>query len=188
MSQEHKRPMLDSWLTKIRVAETELVVIRGYDRIVGSVGAASGDRTVTQDGHVWPLDWALIRLTWPMQNKILATRSRGLLGSQEGMEVSTWTDVKERDLDFEVTKVGRTTRWTDGRLNAIKSELRFRRKDGETKYDVYGEPVNSWCVPSSFGASISFASPGDSGSLLLDEHGSIVGLIFAAIPPSNLPL
>lgn len=67
-------------------------------------------------------------------------------------------------------------------MNSIKTDLRLTREKGNTQTDVYGRPVSAWSIPTSSKATTKFASKGDSGSLILDDDKTIIGLLFAANP------
>lgn len=104
------------------------------------------------------------------------------MAGYHGSEISTWTS--DIPLDTNVSKVGRSTGWTDGRINGIRTDLRVRRREGNQEWDIYGR-VRAWMIPTSSKSSTKFASPGDSGAWILKpgegtQDPSVIGLFFCS--------
>ena len=90
-----------------------------------------------------------------------------------------------------VYKWGRTTGVTQGRVSGFDSTVNLNelernlgaeiaRPIGPDDKPIVLNVVYEWIVyPKSFGQD--FLSPGDSGSLIVDEHGHVVGLLWGAI-------
>lgn len=174
---QHKEPFLRQYLEKINAVGLDKERIVTSNRDAGHVAAASGDRTVDFGGLCWPLDWALIKLSRPLDNTLLNLPPDHFLSGYDGMEVEHWSDFENLSV---VTKRGRTTGWTNGNVNGIESGLRLTRRSGNNDYLAYQKEVSSWCVLPS--GSNQFALTGDLGSFILDQRGRIVALLYAAHP------
>lgn len=129
MGQTHKQTLLDRLLSSIHAEESDSATIRSSDRTIGSVAVASIGRAVKENENKWPLDWALIRIPTPMRNIIHNVPKDRLLEDYEGMDAATW-NTPGHVPGIEISKIGRTTKWTDGQINAIKSDIRIRDEEG----------------------------------------------------------
>ncbi|PGH08475.1 hypothetical protein AJ79_05964 [Helicocarpus griseus UAMH5409] len=130
-------------------------------------------------GCLRPLDWASIQLSQrSMENQIAGTKAGDFLNVFKGEEVNERSS-EGLYPEVLVTKRGRTTGWTNGEVNSIKADLYLTRMVKGQKLDSYGEPISAWVVTASLMGS-KFVSAGDSGSLVLNGYGVIVGLLFAS--------
>ncbi|KAL1983245.1 hypothetical protein VTN96DRAFT_343 [Rasamsonia emersonii] len=181
MGDASKRDRLERALSMITESETRKGRIGSFNRDAGFVTASSGTRKVSVNGRSWPLDWALISLYTqrPMTNTIVDVPHNSLMTWYEGIEINEWS-ASNSLMGLQVSKKGRTTGWTDGTVNAIKTDLRLTTEEQHPKVNVYGKPISAWAIPTSSKATTAFASRGDSGSFIVEISGKIIGLLFGA--------
>ena len=176
-----KAGVLRTVLGDIAREEAEKKQIASSDRLLGHVVASSGYRTVIKNDLEWGMDWALIQLAdrRSIENRIVQTSTKDNIHGLRGEGIDHWEE-GGLQAGAEVTKKGRTTGWTDGRVNAIQTNINILRKTNGGESNPYGKQITVWVVraPSEAGK---FCSHGDSGSLVLDSStGSIVGLLFGS--------
>ena len=94
--------------------------------------------------------------------------------SEEILEIGEIKGVTEPKLGDKVKKNGRTTGYTEGTIRAVDVTMRVAL-DGES-YAIFTEQVLSDIK----------SAPGDSGSLILDDHNRAVGLLFAGSSTTTL--
>jgi hypothetical protein len=98
--------------------------------------------------------------------------------------LEAWGNVDEiqrprvRDKDgvptLRVLKYGRTTHWTVGTSNEIKSDVQRS----------YGVISREWCIIDKHeGGSGPFSKKGDSGSIIFDYRGRILGMVIGGFSP-----
>lgn len=176
---ESKRDITDHLTRKLDNLEKENHSISSFSRAAGFVLACSGDRTTQTRDNTWPLDWAIIELSRSHDGNAITSPSIGSpVYAYEGCHASTWTS--EFADGRPVSKLGRTTGWTSGVINPIKSDLSLPRVESGQKYNVYGI-ISVWCVLSTT-AFPEFAKAGDSGSWIIINNGedpAVIGLYFA---------
>lgn len=170
MGDTSKQKALDKALKDIETNEQHLKILKTFDRTAGHVFASSGYRTAPlgQDRD-WALDWSLTRLTSP---RTLKNNSKNHMGEKSDFDF--WQKVFPQGR--QVTKLGRSTGWTMGTVNAIAAV--FSKED-----TTYKKRVFAWPAVAKFGSQ--FAIPGDSGSVVYDAEmhyttGNWIGLLFAA--------
>lgn len=178
---QSKAGALRTVLGDIAREQAERNQIASSDRHIGHVVASSGHRTVVKNGLAWGMDWALIELSDRrlVENRITRTSSKDDIHGLRGQEIECWSKERLR-ADAEVTKRGRTTGWTDGRVNAIRSDINIMKKENKKGFNLFGREIAAWLVLTTTEAG-KFCSLGDSGALVLDSStGSIVGLLFGS--------
>jgi hypothetical protein len=79
-------------------------------------------------------------------------------------KVLDFSNFEENDLAF---KRGRTSGYTWGVVNGMRRDI---------NWDQYDEPSNEWEIISPVS---DFAEPGDSGSIITNVRGELIGLLFA---------
>lgn len=142
------------------------------DPRIGSVILASGHRVADQRR----LDWALIASPSTFKPNKPPSKSHfkfspkrlpappELYKQNEGSKVRHIGRAKKDDW---VTKLGRSTGITSGRVNSMRRTV-YWEEHQETTFETE--------ILSSFE---DFAQPGDSGSMVLNTDGELVGLVFA---------
>lgn len=184
-------------------------IIKTFYRAFGTVFAGSGRRSTTEykynhppqtleasqgdKTYTYPLDWALIKLRGGRQikNVIHETPLTGLRNDEiekynitteleTGSEANRWTRFFIRGNDVDVVKHGRTSLWTQGKINPIpicicpendpeiSKVYRFTDKKYGTCWGIVNKNVGRENV-----------FKGDSGSIAIhDGSGAWLGLIF----------
>ena len=89
---------------------------------------------------------------------------------KDGLHLEARIIAKEMEKALRVVKNGRTTGWTAGISNEIRTDCR-----------VNGLDTEEWCILS--GTEYPFASPGDSGALVVDSDGRPGGLFIVQVMP-----
>jgi hypothetical protein len=166
-----------------------------FENRLGTVYCTSG----TGSSGGWILDWGLAklaagrflcltRINEPTYDKHLYDEVASCFpswypGTQRG-DVVTPDEVKRAD-NRTVFKCGRTTGSTQGELNTVDSSVRMRY-DFDGGYEivegkallVVSPPGSSTLWPSANGVPIAFGWRGDSGSLVFDHQGRVLGMYF----------
>ena len=88
---------------------------------------------------------------------------------------------KEGKLPMPVIKNGATTGTTIGWLNGLESRTRHYGKDGQHTFTS----TETTIVPYSGSQTGAFSGDGDSGSIILDRKGRIVGMITGGAGPNE---
>ena len=175
MGDQSKQGSLTNTLQAIKTNENDRKIIQDLNRTAGFVYATSGYRSVPESqGRDWALDWSLTKVETPriMENTVDGdTATRYVRGK---VQLELWQ--KTSSLGRQVVKLGRSTGWTEGVVNAV--EAVFSSQDA-----TYGKKVFAWPVVPPHG--FPFAIPEDSGSVVFDAEstlttGNWVGLLFAA--------
>ena len=128
------------------------------DRKIGTTFATSGYKIC--DSRKCHLDWGLIEL--------LPGRD-GLNKIPESSSTVT-SSVEVTELDSKISKHGRTTELTQGRVNPAESYVRFEGTQFET--------ISMETLVVSSSRMVPFSAEGDSGSWVLDNAGSLVGMLW----------
>jgi hypothetical protein len=191
---ERARAALHNTTRQLADLEHQKAQIQSSSRDIGRVIASSGDRrTAVFDQTEWPLNWAAINLshgttssTTTSNNMIVNPPLGNPMAAYHGVEVST----RSTDLspDANVSKVARSTGWTAGRVNAIKTDLRVyhHQRAQECNRDACDQ-VSAWVVPTPPTESgRRFTAPRDAGAWILRGWqgipGSECGWSFLRVP------
>jgi hypothetical protein len=170
-----KKGKLTDALERITTFERERDTMQNFNRTVGPVYATSGYRSVPDNQkRDWALDWSLARVESPrvLENTVSGETAGKYVGHDR--QLVSWQ--KRSPIGRQVVKLGRSTGWTQGAVNAV--EAVFSAQDG-----TYNRNVSAWPVVTPYG--FPFALPGDSGSVVFDAEdvitgGNWVGLLTAA--------
>lgn len=180
MGDQSKERALESTSNMIRRNEEQRQIMNDFDRTAGHVYATSGYRSVPDSqGRHWALNWSLTR--------VLPTRiMENIATSHVGVKTDFLFWHKITPLGRQVAKLGRSTGWTTGTVNAAEivfssSSVGDKRKD--TEVSPYKKNVYAWPVIAAPGSL--FALSDDSGAVVFDtEHPDTmnywVGFLFAA--------
>lgn len=181
MGDESKEAVLEEALNTIERSKGLRRLIDEFDRTAGHVYSTSGYRTVPDGkGRDWILDWSL--------TKIHPTRLMQNTGFTPDGEISFRFWSQASPFGRRVAKLGRSTGWTTGTVNAAEVVFSSTAKE-KSKYkdNAFGWPV----VPTP-GSGKDFALSGDTGSVVFDAESSDttmncwVGLLFAANPATGV--
>lgn len=148
----------------------------------------------------WILDWGLVKLATGRFQSFTPTDESGgdqyfLHAEVAGNHPSRYQDAKrggmvapdevKGSINRTVFKCGRTTGRTKGELNAIDSSIRMGCEFDDGYQIVEGKalvvvspPESSKLWPDGHGLPIAFAWKGDSGSLVFDYQGRVLGIYF----------
>ena len=159
----------------IDLEQNDLEATRAGNRIVGTVFASSGLRTVEwdrskchdysssiPDGSELSMDWALIELNGPR----LATNSSHLYPNDHITKGALGYAIVANGT--EVHKVGRITGFTDGITDGLTTAN--LDKGAPSSLEMTASNLNT-----------GFSLPGDSGAWILNEQGQVLGMIIAGI-------
>ncbi|PGH16505.1 hypothetical protein AJ80_05190 [Polytolypa hystricis UAMH7299] len=177
LGEASKAEFLRRNLTKIDNLRSNDARARNVNREAGSVIATSGYRTVEIDGRHWCMDWALVRLP-TLRDIDTALETHDML-----CELDRWSS-KQLMADNRVLKQGRTTGYTEGRINGIETTVKIAISEEQRNSDSSPRQGSAWAIIDEPGEGTSmigrsFSAPGDSGSLILDVNGRVIGLLFA---------
>ncbi|KAF2256195.1 hypothetical protein BU26DRAFT_412548 [Trematosphaeria pertusa] len=138
----------------------------------------------------WAVDWSLVQIASPrVLLPTVPTVSTAVQLSTNSI-ASQWA-ILDPEKSYPVAKIGRTTGWTTGKINAVASILQLRHdRSSVVPVDLrhrFGRPILSYGILAS--GERDFLAPGDSGSAILldkpqeqgdDSTSCIVGLGFAS--------
>jgi hypothetical protein len=147
----------------------DLSSINSYDRAVGTVYAASGTRDKdvepisSKTGFAFDMDWALVLLLGAQSLSAEIPTPPPHLNISRGAEISCWKRI-EPETNYRIAKVGRSSRWTRGTINAAQSCIHIKNKTTSLA-QVFGGSLAFTLVSYERGEMV--ISPGDSGSLIL---------------------
>lgn len=106
------------------------------------------------------VDAAVVSINWP-----------GISG--QILDIGPIKGVNQATLNMRVRKHGGTTNLTIGTVTGIDADLLLAGPTGVTRFtnqiSIAGDPVTS----------PTFALPGDSGSVVINETGNVIGMVFA---------
>lgn len=156
---------------------------------IGSVSYSSGlitagwpnGRSTGGHQHQYCLDWAICAVKSGRGARNSCPRPRTDQVVPKFNDKIRVTDLYERSGDIqslsalEVTKMGRTTGYTTGKINGVMSSVSFTNHTYRT---------TELCVVGDRG--VPFADEGDSGAWVLNEHDSVIGMVFAGDVPNRI--
>jgi hypothetical protein len=195
---QYRKRNLEQAITKASQIAKDRERIAHFDSTLGHVFATSGfgirendryDIDITKrwsqktsepnnDLLGWDVDWCLVK---PSSDRSISPMVEDITHGVKvaaGATASAWVSI-DTDSDYNVVKIGRSTRWTTGIINAIESVVACRTETPHGKHTL--------CHAVHHTHNKDFGWSGDSGSLILldqadDEkvpgEAQIVGLLF----------
>jgi hypothetical protein len=145
-----------------------------YD--IKTTRAWSAQHADTPDGLLgWDADWSLIEPTVESSMSSMIQRTSHGVKIPRGTSASKWVPI-DKDTGYDVAKVGRSTGWTTGVINAVESILACRAKSPHDKHTLCHVVLRN--------SDHDFGVEGDSGALIMldqtDDDAQVVGLLFGA--------
>lgn len=179
MGQASKIPALRRHEQDLSSKRQDETLVKSSTREIGYVFSTSGYRTVEDNGNIWGLDWALVRLRpeRTMTNVVQGTTELQNIHVHRDLEIDEWSK-EGLQSGLGVSKRGRTTDWTEGSVNGINATSVMERMENSKNIKPYTTIITAMVAYADRRSNKKFYASRDSGSLILaSRKGTVVGLL-----------